>query len=202
MSNIVIVDSCESINFGILSEQVLTYSINDRDTILERTTIVNFNKRGLTLKAVSFSESFPDTSITVMEYDSAKILGWKEFMSGHNDTTTYQAVAWNQKGRGTKFVLLGEEGAYSIFAYNNCVTTQKKTFSNNELIYSIDYHWDGSLLNKTTSQFYGSLKEAIGQSISTTESDFEKFDEKGNWTQRSFTIDKTKHLELRYLSYY
>jgi len=197
-----LIEPCQSINFGLQSEKVLTYSIHDSDPILDWTTVIYFNELGYTLKAVSFSESNPDTSFTIMEYDNNKIIRWKDFISGHNDTIVFQAVDWNQQGRGTKFIKQGEEGSYSIFKYKNCVTINKKTFSRNELIYSINYQWDDNLVKKSTCHFYGSFQQAIEQSVSTTESNFESFDEKGNWTKRTFIKDKKKFMELRLLSYY
>lgn len=196
------IEPCKGLNIGIKSEKILTYIVVDHDTLLKYTTELRYNPLGFTEKAVSFSNDAPDTSVTEMEYKGHQIIGWKEYKIGESDTVAFVAVDWHQNGRGSKFVEQGKTGSYSTFTYENCLIICKKTYEQNELIYKIDYEWEGTRLKQTTSWFYDNLKETIGKSKVISSYNLENFDSKRNWTARSFTKDDEKFFELRFLTYY
>ena len=112
------------------------------------------------------------------------------------------AVEWDKNGRTTKFVNEFDEKTYSEHQYKKCSTLRIKRYQNDELFYSVDFHWDGNLLTQKTSHFHGVLKEAIGKSTETTKSNFVNFDKEGNWTKRNYSQNKKTFMEDRRLAYY
>jgi len=195
------VEPCDSINKGIKSEDISTYSIIERDTILVRKTKLYFNESGLTTTATTITES--DTFVTVFSYDNNHITKWKkEYQIGSTDTTTFIAVKWDDNGRATKLVNATDKKEYSKHQYKNCRTIRIKRFQNNELFYSVDFYWDDKRITKTTSHYHGFLKESLGKASESIKSDYLFFDEKDNWAIRSYSKGKKQFIEDRYLEYY
>ena len=95
-----------------------------------------------------------------------------------------------------------QSNSFSILEHKKCRVVSKKTYTDNELIYSIEYSWKGNRVTKTKSNFFGKLRDAFNISESVTSFDYLKTDKKGNWTERMIYRDDDIKLERRTIQYY
>lgn len=202
LTNCNVTENCKPVNYGIKSENVLIYTIKDNDTSLSAGYNSFYNPNGLLEKDIYYQEDYEDTSVTIIKYNDERADRMMVYSTGIEDTTVLIATAWDKNDRATQFVGKNGMGYCWKYEYEDCKRIGKKTYKNDELIFSTDFIWEDQLMVQMSTNFHGDFSKEVGKTVENTEFTYYTFDSKNNWSTRTYTNEIGTFLEIRHLEYY
>lgn len=202
LTNCSVTENCKSVNYGIKSENVSTYIIKDNDTLLSAGYSSFYNTYGLLEKDIYYQESYEDTSTTLIKYNDQRADRMVVYSTGIKDTTVLIATEWNKNDMATKFIGKNGMGYCWEYEYEDCKRTCKKTYKNDELIFSTNFIWEDQLMVQMSTNFHGDFSKEVGKTTEKTKFTYYTFDSKNNWSTRTYTNEIGTFLEIRHLEYY